>query len=485
MPALQESNAQKRKPEEVMEKPPLRSSTASIPISPYETSSSKAVTSSKSSSGPQQNAVVFSPELLRIYYDRLFPYEAMYDWLSYGVEKDFFNRREWSFTIQPTPEDEIYIRYQSFKDLEEFKSAVIKRQPNKIDIGAVFTHQPKDHNNLSKDVFHTEERELVFDIDLTDYDGVRTCCSGANICNKCWKYMNMAVKVMDEGLKTDFGFNNLVWFYSGRRGVHCWVCDESARTLSNDARSAVATYFELPLENEEKSLDLNTSLHPMLARSFGVLEPMFLDHLVGEEGMGLLSNQEQWVKLLKTLPEEARKAGIAAELDKEWTKRDVSPADKWKMLKSRIEKETKKEGAKKQRKFKGDESERLEMWPIETVFRHTYPRLDINVSKMQNHLLKSPFCVHPKTGRVCIPIDVSKIDSFDPFNVPTLPQIVSELESYAKENGESKNVPDWQKTSLKGSMQFFLKTFLNPMKNEQRKRRMEEKAKEEAFTGDF
>lgn len=95
-----------------MEKPPLRSSTASIPISPYETSSSKAVTSSKSSSGPQQNAVVFSPELLRIYYDRLFPYEAMYDWLSYGVEKDFFNRREWSFTIQPTPEDEIYIRYQ-------------------------------------------------------------------------------------------------------------------------------------------------------------------------------------------------------------------------------------------------------------------------------------------------------------------------------------------------------------------------------------
>ena len=34
-------------------------------------------------------------------------------------------------------------------------------------------------------------------------------------------------------------------------------------------------------------------------------------------------------------------------------------------------------------------------------------------------------------------------------------------------------------------MQFFLKTFLNPMKNEQRKKRMEKKAKEEAFTGDF
>ena len=59
--------------------------------------------------------------------------------------------------------------------------------------------------------------------------------------------MTMAVKVMERGLREDFGFKHVAWFYSGRRGVHAWVCDESARTLSNEARSAVAAYFEVRL----------------------------------------------------------------------------------------------------------------------------------------------------------------------------------------------------------------------------------------------
>ncbi len=33
---------------------------------------------------------------------------------------------------------------------------------------------------------------------------------------------------------------------------------------------------------------------------------------------------------------------------------------------------------------------------------------------------QAPFCVHPKTGKVCVPIDPRKAFDFDPEAVPTV-----------------------------------------------------------------
>jgi len=63
----------------------------------------------------------------------------------------------------------------------------------------------------------------------------------------------------------------------------------------------------------------------------------------------------------------------------------------------------------------------------ELVLCHLYPRLDANVSTSINHFLKSPFCIHPKTGNICVPFDPSNIENFKLSEVPTLTKVINEL----------------------------------------------------------
>lgn len=96
------------------------------------------------------------------------------------------------------------------------------------------------------------------------------------------------------------------------------------------------------------------------------------------------------------------------------------------------------------------------------MFQYLYPRLDAQVSMHLNHLLKSPLCVHPKTGRVCVPIPVEEFETFDPMKVPTVAVLIREINEFDKKYADKivdqvtgKRLADWKKTQLKHSVAVF------------------------------
>ena len=396
---------------------------------------------------PAPKAQFSDPDTLRQFYQRLFPFRPLFQWLNHSPTPQLnFQNREFAFVL---PND-AYIRYQSFASADLFRRQCLQMTPVRFEIGPQYSMNPRDRKTLRNATsFRPVMKELVFDIDMTDYDPIRTCCSGAAICHKCWRFIVMAIKVVDAALREDFGFQHILWVYSGRRGAHAWISDKRARELDDPKRKAIANYLSLLHGNEhgKKGLGLRRPLHPHIDRSLKLLNPYFTSSVLSEQDPWE-SNTSATEKLLPLLQDKS----LTAALQKKWDSApDRSSAQKWSDIDALAETGN-LSTLTPQKLVEVKQDIRLE---------YTYPRLDAEVSKKLNHLLKSPFVVHPGTGRVCVPIDVRKVEDFDPFEVPTITQLLAEIDEWDQKNAgamteeDRAKVQDWQKSSLKGYVEYF------------------------------
>uniref|UniRef100_A0A1I8B1P1 DNA primase n=1 Tax=Meloidogyne hapla TaxID=6305 RepID=A0A1I8B1P1_MELHA len=357
---------------------------------------------------------------LRNYYLNYYPHDLILKWLSYGKD-NLLTNREFAFILK----DDFHIRFLSFRTQEEFKEKLMRTNPTKIDIGAVYNRPPSDRKKVGD--FYPVERELVFDIDLTDYDSIRNCCKEATICNKCWRWIIIAVKVLNLLLKSQFGFKHLLWVFSGRRGIHCWVADQKARLLTNKAREAIAKY--LILQGKENSAVNKYRIHPMAELAFRcILDSGEFENLIFEQGW--LDTQEEWSKILNLCPDvEMREI-----MDREFGRVDT-PQDRWELITMRFDQV-------KRAKIKEENlGTKLPNMPNELainflrffVFEYAYPRLDEKVTIGINHLLKAPFTIHPKTGFIAVPLNIEDINNFNLNEIPRVDKL-EDIGNFTKEN---------------------------------------------------
>lgn len=343
------------------------------------------------------------------YYESFFPFNTWYQWLNHSPVAggtDFTNR-EFAFSINTGQDSDVYIRWQSFANAPEFKKKVMMLAPTRFEIGAVHTRPPIEHKRVPKDRMKPVAKELVFDIDMSDYDDYRTCCSGKQVCPKCWQFITVAIEVLSLIFAEDFGYKHVLWAFSGRRGAHAWVCDERARNLDDQQRRDLLEYITVQPRTVQRPF------HPMVKRSFDLCANRFRSVVLANQTP--FQTPEQIDMLMDRLKEVGQdytaklRAKFAADPD-------MTSADRWREL----------DNVAVEMKLPAARADALLRAKQNLVLEFLYPKLDANVSKMRGHLLKSPFCVHPDTGNVCVPLAPESFQEFDPTSVPTIQGLLNE-----------------------------------------------------------
>ncbi len=83
-------------------------------------------------------------------------------------------------------------------------------------------------------------KELVFDIDVHDFDRFCDCVKTQRkiLCRHCWLHIEGSYFIMQFILTQLFGYNsaNILYVFSGGKGIHCFVNDSRAMSLSEEQR---------------------------------------------------------------------------------------------------------------------------------------------------------------------------------------------------------------------------------------------------------
>jgi DNA primase small subunit len=329
-------------------------------------------------------------QMLKSYYSSCLPIDSLFQWIG---SRDV-SKLEWAFELSGS----IYVRYLCFKDAAELKAKLVSKEPVAIHIGAVYNYPPSQLVQLSEEHKIPKSSHLVFDLDASDYDDVRHCCKKKQMCARCWPLIAAAMKLCDVVLRKAFGFSQLLWVFSGRRGVHCWVSDPRAMALKWEGRCGIAEYI---------TTSVNAwSFNTVWIREdwYNLLEPMFQIYINKQR---LFMGCDGYTDLLQGFVDKQDQYKMPVASD---CKIDDNESA-WPHFRN-IHADRSSKGSIQWRSVR-----------LRIVFKYVQPRLDAKVTQQTSHLLKIPFSVHMATQKICCPIDMAKLDEFDPDTVPTVEQV--------------------------------------------------------------
>lgn len=362
------------------------------------------------------------------YYKSYYPFGTLSQLAT--IHGDALYKREFAL------EGSYYKRYVEAVDIRELHTtAETVPELSSIHIGPVCTEAVSlCRKGLSVPV----RRELIFDIDLTDYDfldlhtndekGIEEIDIAA--CDRAWGFAAFGVFMLRYMLREQFGYEEFMIVYSGRRGVHLWVLDERAMGLTDEMRSAVAMFVNLDLDSGRvATMDMLRMVDSY--DLWEVVEEAFLDLVVRSDHFDSFANLANFVERLdlklEGLRDLTRDAYVKATPEETWKYIHIKVLAAAALIRSPKQSRSKKGHAPHDDQMEKDgvhDNMEKDSWVYDrlrrTMLAYVWPRIDLNVTRAVNHLIKAPFVAHPKTGRIAIPLDPSDYWRFDPSSAPSL-----------------------------------------------------------------
>jgi len=356
--------------------------------------------------------------MLKIYYQEWFPFEQIANLLDINGQYGIYGR-EFGYAVQNDDTTLKFTRNYTYRDVNGWKRSVWDLVPDRIEVGSI-------HDlSLSTSITSNNERsrEFRFDIDLDAYDDLRLCgCKQAGACSDCWEFAAVAAKVLDASAKQDLGADTLLWVFSGRRGIHGWLYNNKQKQQRADLSISVS----------------DTDKRQVLLNRVNLLHTIIQKHTISQYNLAI---QIPWVS------DAVRGILVPAFRDKLNKKHKLMTRHGKKWLDNMPESIVSGTGMSRKRIDKlvfsnplykdNDEKMWARLEKIKTINKTGFspaewiamvslaPRLDEPVSLGKRHMMKLPFCVHPSTNAICIPLCLENLSDFNPRTAPTLESLFS------------------------------------------------------------